>query len=182
MAASSAGLSYQYARHLPLKPTSTEKSPYSWFRLPAPADTGEPPPGSICWGTVGEMPSPVALRSTDFNVRDSETGRKSHPVRIENPDDPAQFINVDRADEITFNRREPKPAAGANTAASDAGGIAAYDPARQKAFKPASTAPATDTKVVVEYKYGPPSGVGYGPPGGPGYGPPSGPGYGPPSG
>jgi hypothetical protein len=159
MAASSAGLSYQYARHLPLKPTSTEKSPYSWFRLPQPADTTVPP-GALCWGTVGAMPSPEALPNTDFNTqkrqKHEELERESTEVRIENPDDPSQFIMVDRADYLLFLTTNELPKAGANTSAKEAGGLAAYDPAARRLFQAADTAKTTQTgSLGVTLKNGP---------------------------
>jgi len=155
MAQSSAHLPYSYARHLPLKPLSTEQSPYSWFRLPLPADTTVPP-GAICWGTVGEMPSPVPLRAVDFNVA-TETSRKSSQVRIENPDDPMQYIEVERADEMVFGTVIRRPMAGANTASLEAAGLAAYDDKRRYKFETIGGIEVDASQVTVKYKYPPPS-------------------------
>ncbi len=157
MAQSSAHLPYSYARHLPLKPLSTEQSPYSWFRLPLPAD-GETPPGAICWGTVGDMPSPERLPGVDFNTverKHTEKKRKERDVRIENPDDPEQYIQVKRADQIVFFVSELETKAGANTSAKPAEGIAAYDPARIKSFQPTGGTTEKKGELEMNLKNGP---------------------------
>jgi len=160
MAVSSAGLSYQYARHLPLKPKSTEQSPYSWFRLPQPPAADPITPGTICWGTVGDMPSPEALPTTGFNViskqKHEEQTRESTLVRIENPDNPEQYIEVERADYIKFLTTNERMKAGANTSAQEPRGLAAYDPAARRLFQAADTAKTTETgSLGVTLKNGP---------------------------
>jgi hypothetical protein len=140
-----------------LPPSSTAIADYSRYRIPRPAVPmeGETPPGLICWGTVGNLPSPQALPTVDFNVKKKETKRQERPVRIENPDDPSQYIMVKRADQIVFGVSQLQSSAGPNTQAATPPGINDYDPARIKSFQPAAAAeqrPRTTTEVV-EYKY-----------------------------
>ena len=155
MAQSSAHLPYSYARHLPLKPLSTEKSPYSWFRLPLPADT-EVPPGAICWGTVGEMPSPEPLPTFDFNVKKDEhkeVNRKEDEVRIENPDEPSQYIIVKRAAEINFETiTRGGTAAGTNTSAEKPAGVAG-----NSSYVPVASATEKKGTLKVQLNNGPQS-------------------------
>jgi hypothetical protein len=147
-----------YKRQLEiLPPISTASKTFRGYRipkLPVPLE-GETPPGLLCWGTVGNLPSPQQMPTVDFNVKSTETSRQERDIRIENPDDPTQYINVKRADQITFNRTNPQSSAGPNTAAPTPPGVSDYDAARQKSFRPAAPAemPAQTIKEVVQYTY-----------------------------
>jgi hypothetical protein len=82
---------------------------YSHYRIPRPpvAEEGGSPPGQICWGTVGQMPTADPAPTVGFTVGSetyTETSRKSHTVRIENPDDPSQYVMEDRPDEVKFTK------------------------------------------------------------------------------
>lgn len=74
----------------------------------------------VTWGAAGTLPSPVesdadqpaipisvttqTKKVTDKNV---EKSRETEKVRIENPDDPAQYVMVDRPKKVTFNKVDP---------------------------------------------------------------------------
>lgn len=81
---------------------------YAHYRIPRPAvpEQGGSPPGQICWGTVGEMPTAEPVPTVSFEVKEQwqETSRKSHLVRVENPDDPSQYVMEDRPEEIKFTK------------------------------------------------------------------------------
>lgn len=87
---------------------------YQHFHIPRPPveDPAGSTPGLICWGAAGAMPSAEPMPNVDFNTK-TETSRKSENVRIENPDDPSQYVIADRATEITFqgatNTSPPAP-------------------------------------------------------------------------
>jgi hypothetical protein len=147
-----------YKRQLEiLPPISTASKTFRGYRipkLPVPLE-GETPPGLLCWGTVGNLPSPQQMPTVDFNVKKTEKKRVERPIRVENPDDPSQYIEVKRADQITFDTFEAKSSAGPNTSAPTPPGMAALDPAKQKLFRPAAPGemPPKKTTETVEYKY-----------------------------
>ena len=49
--------------------------------------------GLLCWGTVGDLPSAEAVPLVNVDVH-TEKSRTTTPVRIENPDDPAQHVDA----------------------------------------------------------------------------------------
>jgi hypothetical protein len=122
----------QYKRQLQLlPPLSTARDSFGGKRIPRlpPTEEGDTPPGRICWGTVGNLPSPEPLPTVNFQVTGEqwkEWGRKTEKARIENPDDPEQYIMVDRATESVFEKREDNSQPGPNTATQPAPGIAEY--------------------------------------------------------
>ena len=89
---------------------------YDRFRIPRPPefDPEGTSPGLICWGTVGQMPQALPMPTVDFNVY-TERSRVSQDVRIENPDDPDQYVIADRAQEITFDSNQNNAPPGPNT-------------------------------------------------------------------
>lgn len=68
----------------------------------------------IEWGTAGDLPSASEIEKDEegginFNVvkcddKFDEKNRKFTTVRIENPDDPSQYVMVERINQITFNK------------------------------------------------------------------------------
>lgn len=95
---------------------------YQRFRIPRPPefDPEGTSPGLICWGTVGAMPSPEPIGGTDFAVKEvwQEKSRKSEIVRVENPDDPNQYVMEDRPQEVRFTKTITDPDTG-NTFTSE---------------------------------------------------------------
>lgn len=82
---------------------------YQRYRIPRPPvpEEGGSPPGQICWGTLGEMPSAEVAPNAGFEVVGEEwkeTSRKSQIVRVENPDDSSQYVMEDRPTEIKFQK------------------------------------------------------------------------------
>lgn len=67
------------------------------------------------WGTAGEMPAATEIEKDEegginFQVVDcddkyDEKDRKFNTIRIENPDDPSQYVMVERINQITFNKK-----------------------------------------------------------------------------
>jgi hypothetical protein len=113
-----------YARHIAiLPPISTASQTFRGYRIPRPAVPleGETPPGLLCWGTVGNLPSPQQMPTVGFTVVHDENwtewGRKTQDVRIENPDDSSQYIIDRRPTEVSFNKKTLASQAGSNTSA-----------------------------------------------------------------
>lgn len=101
-----------------------------------PSSTKEAPQtATIIWGKPGTMPvavesaadQPVPMpgvnvktkKVTDRNV---EKSRETETIRIENPNDPSQYVIVERVKKITFDKISPPTLQGA----SSAGGVTAY--------------------------------------------------------
>jgi hypothetical protein len=149
-----------------LPPSSTAIADYSRYRIPRPAVPmeGETPPGLICWGTVGDLPSPQQLPNVDFNTKKSEEHveqkRESTLIRVENPDDPGQYIEVERADWILFLTTKQRSWPGPNTATEEPPAIEEkYEEPRQLSFRATGgsggpTQEKTSTKVTYTYPAG----------------------------
>ncbi len=77
-------------------------------RKPPPTIGEEVRPGLLCWGTAGELPSgePVPMVSVNVETH-TEISRETTPVRIENPDDPDQHVNVDQTNKMKLRKTEP---------------------------------------------------------------------------
>jgi hypothetical protein len=120
-----------YKRQLQLlPPLSTARDSFGGKRIPRlpPVEGGETPPGRICWGTVGDLPTPEPLPTVNFTVGGEqwrEWGRQSEPVRIENPDDPSQYIMDNRPKTIDFDKKTGATSA-PNTAAAPLPGMSNY--------------------------------------------------------
>lgn len=92
-----------------LKNYHSSRIVYNRFRIPRlpPVEDTTSPPGHLCWGTVGALPSAEPVPLMSFNVvspqeTHTEIQRKATDVRIENPDDPTQYVIVSRSDEVLF--------------------------------------------------------------------------------
>ena len=70
----------------------------------------------IEWGRSGDAPTPTEIEKDEeegvinFKVNDcddkyNEKNRKFSTVRIENPDDPSQYVMVQRIEQIKFNKK-----------------------------------------------------------------------------
>jgi hypothetical protein len=147
-----------YKRQLLIHPSyDVVSQDYQRFRIPRPPEQTEAGsvPGQICWGTVGPMPQAVPMPGVDFNVQ-TERSRKSQPVRIENPDDPEQYVIADRATEITFDGKVNAAPPGPNTHNSQSTpGMSDYDPDVAAGFKPAGgpRPGMSDYGVSTTFKY-----------------------------
>jgi len=124
----------QYKRQLAILPTySTARDVFRGYRIPRPppAEEGDTPAGRICWGTVGDLPSPEQLPTVTLVVRPNEEwkewGRESEDVRIENPDDPEQYIMDRRPKTIDFDKKEGGGNSAPNTAAEVPPGMGGYE-------------------------------------------------------
>jgi hypothetical protein len=137
---------------------------YQRFRIPRPPefDPEGTAPGKICWGTVGQMPSPIPIGGTDFTVKEhwQETSRVSDIVRVENPDDPNQYVMEDRPKQVTFQRTTNSPPAGPNTSSQSAPGMSDYSDADQAGFVETGHGPPTDSGAVVMQYMNPAPGFG----------------------
>jgi len=113
---------------------------YQRYRIPRPPefDPEGTTPGLICWGTVGQMPQALPMPGVDFNVN-TERSRVSEDVRIENPDDPSQYVIADRALEITFDSAGNAAPPGPNTSSQPAPGMSDYTVAESEGFIPAGS-------------------------------------------
>jgi hypothetical protein len=132
---------------------------YQHYRIPRPAvpEAGGSPPGQICWGTVGEMPTAEPAPTVDFQVTGeewTEWGRKSQPVRVENPDDSSQYVMEDRPSEVKFNAQVSgggKP--GPNTSSEPPGGLYYYGEDELHGFIPFESDAYNSVKTItMKYK------------------------------
>jgi hypothetical protein len=144
-----------YKRQLPINPGfDAIAQNYQRYRIPRPPefDPEGTEPGKLCWGTVGAMPSPEPLGGVGFTVKENyqETSRISQPVRVENPDDPSQYVMEDRPHEVTFDKTTASPQPGPNTS-SLAADFDAYS-AKEKAQFTASGVIPTSQLVKMKYK------------------------------
>jgi hypothetical protein len=132
---------------------------YQHYRIPRPpvAEEGGSPPGQICWGTVGQMPSAEPAPTVGFIVKSEEwqeTSRQSQIVRVENPDDPSQYVMEDRPRVVKFTTSPTNAGvAGPNTSTETPDGFGEYDAGQLQGFIPAETAISTKT-ITMNYKDG----------------------------
>ncbi len=130
---------------------------------PAPADEGiDHLPGNLCWGAVGNQPTPELAPSNGFNIvscneRYTEVSRKTVDVRIENPDDAEQYIDVNRANELQGHKRENTTGPKDNSDALEPEGIGDFSPSPivREGFKPLGTGNEKRCKFVITLNNGP---------------------------
>jgi hypothetical protein len=131
---------------------------YQHYRIPRPAvpEEGGSPPGQICWGVIGDMPTAQPAPTVDFNVKSeewTEISRESQLVRVENPDDPSQYVMEDRPSRVKFNAQVSgggKP--GPNTSSETPGGLNRYDADQLHGFIPLEN-DAYQSAMSIEMKY-----------------------------
>jgi hypothetical protein len=73
---------------------------------PKSATADESKPGYLCWGTVGDLPSPEPVPTVGFETH-TEVSRETTPVRIENPDDPAQYVDALQTNKMKLEKDVP---------------------------------------------------------------------------
>lgn len=127
---------------------------------PAPADTNEDAtPGHLCWGVVGALPQPEVAESEGFEVVNEkedhvEYNRNSEDVRIENPDTPEDWVEVDRAHKLFFNKTTHQWKEDSNVWSADAEGIGDFSPSSIEfsSFTPLGTETKKRIKLTVTLK------------------------------
>lgn len=137
------------------------------IRLPraAPADTNDDSiPGHLCWGSVGKLPTGVLDTADSFEVLDcderhAEVSRTSDDIRIENPDDSEQWIEVNRAKKTVYNKTEKTVGPPSNSSASEPEGIGDFSPSPivREGFKPLGTGSTKKCRLTVHHANGPSS-------------------------
>ena len=115
---------------------------------PKTAGEDESKPGYLCWGQVGDLPSAEAVPEVSFVVEDhSEISRETTPARIENPDDPEQYVDVEQTNKMTLEKTTGKEKN--NTATSDAD-LSGVDADKRDAVKKSDNTSKT-TQYTVTY-------------------------------
>lgn len=137
------------------------------YRLPtpAPADTNEDSvPGRLCWGQVGKLAEGELVTGDSFEVldcdeRQKEASRRTDNIRIENPDEPEDWVEVDRANTLVFHKTEKKQKAPTNSSASAPEGIDEYTLEQEvhDAFNPVDGSQTNRCKVTMNLSNGPTS-------------------------
>lgn len=118
---------------------------YNRFRIPQlpPVEDDVSQPGHLCWGSVGALPTAAPAPTVGFQVvadaTHTEISRKTETVRIENPDDPSQFVMADRSKELLFKTSELKSSGGSNTDGASDFGDFEPTPIELSSFKPLGT-------------------------------------------
>ena len=151
----------QFKRHLATLPTySTASTTLYGRRIPKPPPQleGTTPEGLLCWGTAGSMPSPEQMPTVGFTVKYpedwGEQTRATRDIRIQNPDDPEQYVVDRRPATIDFIKTAKEGKAGSNTAAEEAPGIADYENTDKFIATDSSGGSVTKTKVRMHYSTG----------------------------
>lgn len=137
------------------------------YRLPtpAPADTNDDAiPGHLCWGKVGNLPEGTLVTGDSFEVLDcderhNEKSRKTDDIRIENPDDSEQWVEVRRANEIVFKKTEKKVKAPKNNSTAEPEGLLDFvpEPIEWESFKPEQSEETKKCLLTVKLNNGPTS-------------------------
>jgi len=119
-------------------------------RKPPPAAASDDnKPGLLCWGKVGELPSAEPVPEVSFVVqKHKEVSRETKPVRVENPDDPEQYVDVDQTEKMTLDKTVP--AEKQNSATKDATSTEGTDDRIINATVPATAATKTE-RYTIEY-------------------------------
>lgn len=141
-----------------------DSSAFRKSRLPRPAPIDENEdsiPGKLCWGEVGSLPSAELAETVGFEiVKDeekwTETTRKAEDERIENPDEPEDWVEVNRPTEIKYNATTKKFEKADNTSydTPDFGGFAPSS-IEFTSFTPLGYEKNGKKKVTVTIKNGP---------------------------
>lgn len=139
---------------------------FNWRRpRPAPPpENEESVPGRLCWGALGALPAPKLVTNDSFEVLDCnerhvEASRVADDIRIENPDDSEQWVEVNRANKIVFNKTEKNLSANDNTSTIEPEGIGDFSPSSivRESFQPLGTADTKRCKLTVNLNNGPKS-------------------------
>jgi hypothetical protein len=112
--------------------------------------------GLLCWGVVGELPSAEPMPTTDVNVELTEISRETTDIRIENPDDPNQYVDAKQTDKMKMEKKEPQEKN--NSATKDAELDEGYwERADQiNAFSPTAEGGGPPTNVIETWVFHPP--------------------------
>lgn len=135
------------------------------YRLPkpAPADANaDSTPGHLCWGKVGKLAEGELVVGDSFEIVDcdekhKEKSRKTDNIRIENPDDSEQWIEVERANEMLFKKTEKKSKAPTNSSTAAPEGIGDFTTQFQPFFFPEPGNQTNKCQLTVSLNNGPKS-------------------------
>jgi hypothetical protein len=117
-------------------------------------------PASLKWGATGK----VSLPTINFTVQDCDTyyekSRKTDTVRVTNPDDSSQYVDVQRTKSLTMKRQKGEGSSAyrpLNATFIDA--FAAFDAEVQSAFNDFNINDATtnDGQCTTSFNYNPPA-------------------------
>jgi hypothetical protein len=118
-------------------------------KLPKTTTPEESKPGFLCWGVVGDLPSPEAVPTVSFVVH-KEVSRETTPVKIVNPDDPDQHVDALQTNKMKLEKTVP---AEKNNSATEDSSLDGFNDAEKDAFKPATASEKTEDYSV---EYNPP--------------------------
>lgn len=131
------------------------------FRLPKPPpadDNADVVPGRLCWGQVGSLPSAELVEGDSFETvncdeQHDEVTRETQDVRIENPEEPEDWVEVERPNTFRMNKKETtkSPSSNTDTAAADFGDFSA-SPIQLSSFKPLGTETTKQCKLTIKMK------------------------------
>jgi len=131
---------------------------YRTKRPPPPLDNDDAPPGRLCWGSVGELPTAelpeeVGLETIDCDETHAEVSRETDDVRIENPDNAENWVEVERPKKFTMNKTETTKGANNNTDTASAD-LEAFrpEPIEFESFRPLETGSSKRCKLTVTIK------------------------------
>jgi hypothetical protein len=119
----------------------------------------ESKPGFLCWGVVGDLPSAQQVPSVGFDVvgeEHTEISRETTPIRIENPDDPSQYVDALQTNKMKLEKKENQPKKNSDTkdANFDEGNWTSDE--QVNAFTPAGSGSGPPTTVTETWTFHPP--------------------------
>lgn len=100
-------------------------------RKPPKSTGADDTPGLLCWGSVGDLPSAEQVPLVGVEVH-TEISRETTPVRIVNPDDPAQYVNADQTNKMNLKKTVPEEK---NNSATEAADLSKFDSRIQAAIQ-----------------------------------------------
>lgn len=85
----------------------------------------------LIWGTAGTLPGPTVESGGGFKVEECDTGftetkRTTSNLRVENPDDPTQYVIIQRIESVAFDGKPRKKIVG--SIVSETTAFAEFDP------------------------------------------------------
>jgi len=116
-------------------------------RKPPKTTSADETVGLLCWGTVGDLPSAEAVPMVDVETH-TEVSRETTQVRIENPDDPSQYVDALQTNKMKLTKTVPAEINNSATADAD---LSKLDTKVQAAVQP-STGGTKDVDYTVTYK------------------------------
>jgi hypothetical protein len=93
-----------------VRPFQTEDF-FTRGKIPVPSVNKEANPVVVSWGAKVSLPgaeSDLIGVQIDKEEKYFERSRKTEKIRIENPNDPSQYVIVERPKQVTFDHKVPK--------------------------------------------------------------------------